>query len=518
MSFNSAIDSLLSVISPSWALGRTEARLRFQAMQRRSAVTGNGSWRPTAAASTSLNPNDHNRAQRTSILQVARLLDEDTSWAHGFFNSAVDNIVGEGFEFESRITRQRGEGLDEKRNRHIEDAYRRWADKVDPSGKESLGEQQRLSERELWVAGETLTMFSIPSDQRQVQLATEVIDGERLDGQMDKKLPGGGVIVQGVEFDAHGAIVAYWILPNAPSFTPSQSDAERIPADRVLHTFHRFRPEVVRGMSRIAPVHKSFRGFASFMDNELTASAMRSAFVAILKRQGLEELTLPETDLTGTDLHGNRTIDLRGGGFLIEGGPEDSIEGAGPTIQVGDLEAFATLQLRSIAAGLNVSYELLARDFTKTNFSSARQSALEDRRHWEPRQSFLIRRREIPVYRRWSSAARIAGVTNLKDDMLKVQFRRPGWAWVKPLEEVQAVELQLALGLTNHQAEAARRGTDFDENMRLRSEAEKKAKKFGIKLGSEKEPDPAKKEGEGTPGAKPKPKSKSEGRELRRVS
>ncbi len=71
--------------------------------------------------------------------------------------------------------------------------------------------------------------------------------------------------------------------------------------------------------------------------------------------------------------------------------------------------------LRHIAAGLNLPYELLLKDFSKTNYSSARAALLEAWRYFHGRRRWLMDYWLRPIYELWLEEAINSGLVEAPD-------------------------------------------------------------------------------------------------------
>ena len=470
---------------PNWAARRSESRYiarQFTAAEL-DRLRGSNTY-------SSAGPIQENRASRDGCLKSARELDRNNSFAHGAFNSLVDNVVGPGIRLESRVKSTSGK-LFENTNRKIESIWRHWTPGVDINGALSFHEIQQLVERELWTAGEILVHRVIAEDNRQVPLALEIIESERLAALDETR--GKNEIIQGVEFNSKGYIVAYWIYPEHPSDSVRSSEPKRISAQDILHIYHPTRPNQIRGISRVSAVARNFEALNQFMDNELTKARVGSSFAYMIKRSGIS--LAPKFPSTGdtqatydannfpTDSNGNPLANIEGG-MLFYGGPNDELKGAGPSIQTTAFAEFIATNLRAIATGLNMSYELLARDYSKTNYSSARQSSLEDRRHWEPRQGFLINRLCVPVWKWFVDLCVIKNIQPFKaaEKRLEIDWITPTREHIDPQKEIDAEIKAVQAGFTNAQKISAKYGTDVHENIRLTANLLEEAKESGIGL------------------------------------
>ena len=65
-------------------------------------------------------------------------------------------------------------------------------------------------------------------------------------------------------------------------------------------------------------------------------------------------------------------------GMIKELNAGDEVQVVNPTGQAADATSFVKLQQRLVGAGQGISYEATSRDMSETNYSSARQGAIED--------------------------------------------------------------------------------------------------------------------------------------------
>lgn len=428
----------------------------------------------------SMGPRQETEAGREKLLQTARDLDRNNGWAHGVFQALTDNIVGDGIMPEVQIRGPRG-GLKTELNDFVEREWAEWAKACDRDRQTSFYDLEALVERELWVAGEVLVQHTV----RDGRLVLELIQSERLANKTEEKTAGGGKILQGIEYDAQQRIVAYWIYPDDPADGGAANAPIRVKASEILHLYHPDRIGRIRGLTRIHPVANTFSALAQYLDYELTRARIVASWALLLKRQN-RKMTVPVVEgASTTDESGNPLLHVHGG-MIFQGGPSDSLESAGPSIQTTAFEPFVVLMLRMVAVGLNVSYELLTRDFSRTNFSSSRSSALEDRRHWRPRQKFLMRRLCEPIHQQFLGVLRIQHATKfaaIDPRQIPVFWRAPGWDWVDPMKEVQAEELAVRNGFKAPQDVCAEHGRDFYAVVDQLAEAQKYAEEREVKLG-----------------------------------
>lgn len=151
-----------------------------------------------------------------------------------------------------------------------------------------------------------------------------------------------------------------------------------------------------------------------------------------------------------------------------------------PAGQPGGIgQDFEQSLLRYIAASLNVSYEELSRDYTKTNYSSARAAMMQTWRFMQSRKKIVADELANTIYRLWleeainsdmldSFPAAEAGLlyTNDHQNMMFDALSRADWigaarGQIDELKETQAAVLRIKYGLSTHEDELARLGKDW---------------------------------------------------------
>lgn len=486
----SLFERAIAAVAPSWAVNRAVARYNLKQLPgtRRSHAGNDINDQAARAAAAKVGTVDDDVVhRREKDLKVARHLYAKNSWAVGAVNSITGNVIGRGMKPESEIVIQSRASKGQPntaQNDQVEKAFTDWARHADLSGRKSFQALQRQIYRERWIAGEVFVRRHLIPDRfisNGIGLALEVVPGELLSDFTE------GNVKQGVELDANNAPIAYHFLRAEGSL----EDPVRVDAQDVLHLFKPHRPGALRGLSPMAPVANSFEALRRYLNHELTRAAISSAFVALHKTGGAGIRGLATGDTSDrTDASGNTLLQiLDGGGMLLQGGPNDSLESVSPAIQSTAFDPFVRLVLRSIATGLGISYELLARDFTQTNFSSARQANLEDRRQWEPDQQEFTDEFLLPVWDWFVDAAKLARVAPFTSQRAEwpVSWTAQGWLWIDPIKEATALEKAIQIGVDNPIDAARRQGRDYHENIRKTAAAQTYAKEQGATLGEPKQ-------------------------------
>lgn len=490
------IDSLVSAVSPLSGLRRMQARKLLRSYQgaEPSRVASSRTPKNQPADMELLGPFGADR-----LRAWARDMVRNNAYAWGVVDTIVSSVVGCGIKAQSTYETPEGEDIEDV-NDYRDKLWSEWSEVCDVNGLYTFEELQAAAQREIVEAGEVLVRIIRTPDTvyrgilRPVPLALELIEADRLAGDKDTyaarlSADSGNRIIRGVEVDDLGKPVAYWIYKDHPlqpyAFTRTP---ERIPANEIMHLFRRDRVGQTRGVTWFAPALSWIRDLGTYVDNELQASAVASCFtVAIKSHTPVGNLFDPDGG-TGTDAAGNRQRYVEPG-MIMELAPGEDVVGLNPGRPNAGAEPWINLILRGIAVGTGLSYEVVARDYSQTSYSSSRTSQLEDRRRFRCWQQYLIRHLCQPVWDAFCDAAAISAIrgfatsAELLDDRRKfapVEWQTPEWEWVDPQSEQAASEAALNSFTDTYQNVLGSRGRSFRSVFYQRAKEERMRKKLGL--------------------------------------
>ncbi len=464
------LDRAIAAVAPGYALRRMQKRAVLAQLQRGydaariDRTTGNWSAQNRSPDLEMLSDADTTRARVRDLVR-------NNAYAKAILRALVRNVVGVGIKPQP-LTK------DESFNRAAEELWDRWIEEADATGRRSFYELQQLAYSECHEAGEVLiNHVELHEDRARVlPLAVELVDADRIAG--DHMFPrnlnadNGNPVRRGVETDAIGRTVAYWLYSTHPQdINTYVARPTRVPAESFVHLFKQQRVGQTRGISSFAPVVQWIRQLGFYVENELQASAVASCFsVAVKTFGGPADGTLSDSiDTNTTDADGNRLEYLQPA-MVSRLMPGEDIEVINPSRPNAQADAWITLILRSMATGVGLSYERLARDYSRTNFSSNRASDLEDRREFRMDQRWLVSRWLRPTWAKFVESAVRAGVTGFPSPgefaqdyhaWIRHEWQPPGWEWVDPLRQSQAAQIALESGLTSHSDELSVQGKSF---------------------------------------------------------
>lgn len=280
-----------------------------------------------------------------------------------------------------------------------------------------------------------------------------------------RPLEGGGYAVNGVEFDASGRRVSYWIFPAIPTSQFQTFYAPvRILADDILHVFKPLAPGQVRGVSWLTPTILPAADFDQLMDALLVGAKVAAMHAGFLVDQNAAGQNPYDGEQTGSVLEGG--IEPGALKYLPQGW---DVKFNSPG-QAQELQAFIKTNLLALAAGLGLPDHLVSGDLSGANYSNLRAGLLPFRQRVEAIQWQIFAPQFLrPVWRRAITSAVLSGELDAPDfesnprAWLASEWLPPKPMQVDPLKDTQATVAELESGLTSRTKAAAERGWNVEE-------------------------------------------------------
>jgi lambda family phage portal protein len=490
-----AFDRFVGIFSPEKAMKRQFFRRSMMAASSyRSADSKRirGSWIPGGgSADADLLPN-------LSILRErSRDLNRNDPHASGITSTVTINSIGTGIRPQSRVD-HKYIGIEESKavefQRAAERAWRKWVPVADAGQRLDFYAMQALIDRQILENGEAIIIpVAIKRSFTPYLLALQCIEADRLGTPSDKR--GDKNIRDGVEIGQYGEPVAYYIRKTHPGdwqYNKYNSDSAqyvRYPARNelgrlnVIHLYEVKRPGQTRGEPFFAAVMNYFKDKAEYMEAELVTAKVAACFSAVVKKTDPLGAAMVGRTTVGAD---NKRLETLEPGTFEYLQPGEDITQINPARQGNTFEPFIETILRAISAGLNLPYEVVAKDFSRTNYSSARAALLEARRYFRTRQEFMGRRFCQPVWEMQVEEAYLMGELPILDfyknrsDYTTARWISPGWGWVDPTKEVDAARSAVEGHLSTLADETAALGYDWEETLEQLAREEKKKKELGL--------------------------------------
>lgn len=448
-------------------------------------------------------------------------LERNHGVASGLIRTKTDNIVGTGLRLSAKPDyRALGRDKDwaDEWSRTTEAKWRGFADTVefDAGREQTMGGMTVTQLRTTFLTGDALALALWLPGRRGAKYATSIqaIDPARL-CDPDVLLKGERVR-NGIERNRYGEPVAYYIRKHHPfdvfGAFATDNTHERVMARtrhgrrRVIHLYEKLRPGQTRGRSILASVMAPFRMLDHYQRIEMQTAVANSMIAAFL-----------QTPLSGeqiAELFGDSDeylqkrngwdVKLEGAG-IIPLFPGDQLQSFNPSRPSTAYASFIEAVLRTISAGVHMPYELLLKDFSKVNYSSARAALLEAWRYFLAMRNWLSVHWASPIYELWLEEAVSRGEIEAPDfyenkpAYCRCRWIGPGRGWIDPLKEATAAEKRMATSQSTLEDECAEQGKDWEEVLEQRA----RERNFGRSIGLEDVHAPAPQGGAPQPGPDP---------------
>lgn len=426
-----------------------------------------------------------------------------------------DHIVGQAFMLSSKpdsriLFGSEDEVWETEFQEEVEGRFSLWAESdarwVDSSRICTFSDLVRLGVGTHTAGGEVLGIADWSSDDgRPYRSALQMIDADRLsDPNHNHYTPN---IRGGVERDRKGAPIAYHIRDRHPNDYRSGGLANywrRVPAwhptvrrrPNVLHIFEPLRPDQARGIAAMVTALSEMRMTKKFRAIELQRAVLASTYAASIESDlpagdvyaamgaGDDnpslQWALPFLEALSQYYDASRTLRMDGVKIPVLM-PGTHLKIQAPTSEAPLGADFEVSLLRHIAAAVGVSYEQLSKDFSRSNYSSARAAIGETWVHLRSLKKRVADRIANFIYRLWLEEAIARGeIAAMKrrnapsfweglnaEAYAAAEWIGAGRGQIDPLKETQAAALRLRSGLSTMEIEIASiQGADWRTVMR----------------------------------------------------
>lgn len=327
------------------------------------------------------------------------------------------------------------------------------------------------------------------SDGLPVPFQIQVLEADMvplLDADTYAGMPAGNYIRQGIEFDPIGRRVAYWMWKCHPGdkqpATIVANMLSRVPAASVCHVFEPLRPGQIRGVSEMAAIITKLKNVADFDDALLERQRLANLFTMFVTRQMPSGANDP---MTGMPYQGSpdEPIAALEPGTSQELLPGEDVRFSDPPDAGAAYPDFMRTQTLGVAAGTGTPYELLSGDLKDVSDRTLRIAINEFRRLCEQRQWLLfIPQMCQPVRDMWANYAFIAGLLTFAEveDAKDVRWSPQGWAYIHPVQDVQARTMEVESGFRSRDDVISERGDDPEVVDQERADAKEREDKLGL--------------------------------------
>jgi len=428
------------------------------------------------------------------LRERSRDLIRNDAIASGGIETIITNIIGSGIKLQSRVDKEIlkiNEDYASQLQKQFEKIWARWVPYADAGGRLDFYEIEELEERSRFANGEAIILpLRIKNRNRPYSLALQSIESDRL--STPGGLYGSKDIRSGVKIGKYGQPIEYWIKKTHPGDwifgRGSGNDIDsyiKYPArdkfgvKKIFHLYHVLRSGQTRGEPFFSPVINLFKDRYEYMEAELIAARMAACIGLIIKKDNAMGAAMARKSSTDVD---DKKIEDMYPGMIPYLEPGEDYGTFAPNRPGGTFAAFMERILRDISSGLNIPYEILSKDFSKSNYSNTRAALIEARRFFQKQQRFVANKLGQPVFELLIEEAYLKGELPILDfyqnrwAYLKSKWIAPGWQWVDPQKEVKASVMSVDSNHSTLAAEAAAHGDDWEDNLEQRAREQKKIK------------------------------------------
>lgn len=339
--------------------------------------------------------------------------------------------------------------------------FKTWTKECDADGHYDFYGLQRLIARAEPESGECLIRFRYrkESDGLSVPLQLQILEPDYLDSHKFEDLPNGGWIQHGIEYNAIGQRVAYWLYQQHPGeISPKLQGLQsfRIPSEDIIHFYDKTRPGQSRGVPVLAPSMLTANDLDDYLEATLVRKGAEACIAAFVKTDD-ENRTI---GIDSNDANNNRIEELSP--VMVQYlNPGEEITFSNPSASAGDV-GYTNDRLHAIAVGAGITYEQLTGDLSQVNYSSIRAGTLDFRREVEQWQWINF----IPIVcerilSKFLDVAVLSG--KLRSSDIETEWTTPRFDWVDPVKDVQGEGMEIALRLKTWSESVRGRGYDPDK-------------------------------------------------------
>lgn len=446
-----ALDRVIGYLSPGLQLSRVRSRVQLRAMMNYDAASRGrrtGAWRSPVSSADAAGSFQGARAQ---LRNLARDFVRNRPFAARGVSVIAGNVVGSGVV--------PSVSSDNDRLQSVIEAYLSGR-AIDAAGVLSLGEMQRSAMNGTVVDGEILLRRRWRTgpfrNGLELPFQVEMIEADYLDPWITAW--GKNEVVEGVEYGPTGAIVAYHILRQHPgaAFSRRQIRSDRVAASDIIHVFRPDRPGQTRGVSWFAPVMMTLGDLSDYQEAEILKQKIASLMAGFIESPDEDVSTSggPEKDAEDFGLAEVAP------GTITELRPGQKLSWSQPP-QVQGFDAFMRQNLAAVAMGLGITYESLAGDLARVNFSSARMGRMEMDRNVEGWQRHIMIDRMLRGIEVWIRDA-VALLPEFAGVEFSIEWTAPRRPVIDPAREYPAIIKAIGAGLTSRSRSQRQLGLDPD--------------------------------------------------------
>lgn len=448
-----------------------------------------------------------------NVKEMADARTHDVLFNDGYLTGALsihkDTIVGDEYRLSAKPNwkmlgvseewAKEFQTIVEARFNTISNSGENW---LDASGHNTLTKTIRLAIGSTLMTGEVLGVAEwMKGGGRPFSTAMQLVSPDRLSNP--RGVSNDQNLKRGVVLNKHGAPTSYWISKWHPGDTQHNGYQtwKRINKSKpwgrgqVLHLFEQVQPAQSRGIAEMVAVLKQMKMTKSLQDVTLQSAVVAASYAATIESElppaevytalgadstnptdGINQYLANYMDMNATYLEHAKNVHIDGAKIpAIVPGTKLNIQSLGTPGSVGS--SYEQSLLRHIAAALNLSYEQFSRDYTQTNYSSARASMNESYRGMMTKKKHVADATANFIYKLWLEEDIMRGNIPLPpgkdaswfyEPLVKEAICSASWVGgsrgqIDEVKETNAAIARIGSQLSTRKIECARLGNDWQD-------------------------------------------------------
>lgn len=432
-----------------------------------------------------------------TLRERARDLDAGGGISRATTRTLRTNVIGQGIQAKPKINYRLLNISEEKAyelEQKISAEFKLWSATTmcDVRRKKNFYALQQLAYLSMLISGDVIVL--LPNIERKGEpygTKIRIIEADRLTTPNSNgksatvELKNGNRIVNGIEYDKNGEVIAYYIANKHPFNQMGDVKTTRIEAvdelgmPNVLHIMEMERPEQTRGVPYVSPEIENIKQLDRYINSELTGNLVSSMLTVFLERE-------PHSNIFGFEdaVSDDERINFDASKIeLAPGAVCDLPPGIKPTIlnptRANTAYAdYVDSLFTSIGASLEIPKEVMLKKFA-SNYTASRGALLEFWKVVIMNRGNFVSSFCQPIYEAWFTEAvalgRIEAKGYFEDYAIRHAYTNCEWIGgsmgvIDPLKEVKASAAKIEANLSTVEREAAElNGSNWSDNIQQRA-------------------------------------------------
>lgn len=428
-----------------------------------------------------------------TLRQRGRMLSISTPIAKSAISTNRTNVIGIGLQLKAAIDRDVLGMTPEQATewqRKVESEFALWAESkraCDATGVNDFYAMQQLAFSSWLVSGDAFVVMkqytTTPLMPYSLRLHIVEADRIRTPGKIPTALTDGinpatgNRILDGVEIDSEGMIVAYHICnaypyevnPPAEKWARVEAYGRETGLPNIIQLMESERPDQYRGVSYLAPVIEPLLQLRRYTEAELSAALIESCFTAFIATEaspadmpfnevGYGDVAPGIPDVEPEASSSPNEYEL-GPGTVNVMKPGETVTFADPKRPSNGFDTFVRSVATQVGAALEIPADLLLKAFN-ASYSASRAALLEAWKAFKMRREWFTSDFCRPIYEIWLAEAvargRISAPGFFMDPIIRAAYLGSDWVGpsqgqLDPEKEINAEIMAIANGFSTHE-------------------------------------------------------------------